>query len=88
MIGISNVFNKLKNRENNELHIVIPEKQDMIFDAVNIDTNNACNQRCRFCFTDFDENKGTRRHAGGCHPVRCGAEHCHGRGIDTRVGKR
>ena len=57
MIGISNVFNKLKNRENNELHIVIPEKQDMIFDAVNIDTNNACNQRCRFCFTDFDENK-------------------------------
>ena len=57
MLGIRNVFNKMKKRENNELHCVIPEKQDMIFDAVNIDTNNACNQRCRFCFTHFDESK-------------------------------
>ena len=29
----------------------------MHYDAVNMDINNTCNQRCRFCFSYFDKNK-------------------------------
>ena len=55
-MNIKSVFSKIK-RKNDEITPVIPEKEPMMFDAVNIDTNNTCNQRCRFCFTSFDEKK-------------------------------
>ena len=33
--------------------LIFPEKQSMYYDAVNMDINNTCNQRCRFCFSYF-----------------------------------
>ena len=61
MVGIRNAFRDMKNRikkdENAEILPVTPEKEVMMFDAVNLDTNNTCNQRCRFCFTDFSKGK-------------------------------
>lgn len=61
MVGIRNAFRDMKNRmkkdENVEILPVTPEKEVMMFDAVNLDTNNTCNQRCRFCFTDFSNGK-------------------------------
>ena len=52
MVGIRNAFRDMKNRmkkdENVEILPVTPEKEVMMFDAVNLDTNNTCNQRCRF----------------------------------------
>lgn len=61
MVDIKTVFDgmrkKIKKEENVEILPVTPEKQIMMFDAVNLDTNNTCNQRCRFCFTDFSRGK-------------------------------
>ena len=61
MVGIKNAFRGMKNRikkdGNVEILPVTPEKEVMMFDAVNLDTNNTCNQRCRFCFTDFSNGK-------------------------------
>ena len=61
MFGIKTAFLNMKRRikkdGNMEFPPVTPEKQVMMFDAVNLDTNNACNQRCRFCFTDFSNTK-------------------------------
>lgn len=42
-------------KKDNKMEFVRPQKEKMRYDAVNIDTNNTCNQRCRFCFTPFDE---------------------------------
>ena len=61
MFGIKAAFLNMKRRikkdGNIEFPPVMPEKQVMMFDAVNLDTNNTCNQRCRFCFTDFSNTK-------------------------------
>ena len=61
MFGIKTAFLNMKRRikkdGNMEFPPVTPEKQVMMFDAVNLDTNNTCNQRCRFCFTDFSKGK-------------------------------
>lgn len=39
-----------------EIPFIIPEKEPMLFDAVNMDINNKCNQRCRFCFSSFKDD--------------------------------
>ncbi|WP_407415333.1 radical SAM protein [Methanobrevibacter sp.] len=58
MVKIDQYLNKFKEkitkRENN-ITLISPQKETMVFDAVNLDTNNTCNQRCRFCFTSFNE---------------------------------
>lgn len=35
--------------------IMAPDYEELQFDAVNIDTNNTCNLRCRFCFNEFEK---------------------------------
>ena len=30
---------------------IVPQKEPMLFNAINMDINNKCNQRCRFCFS-------------------------------------
>ena len=60
MVSIKTAFNNMRKRirdEDVEILPITPEKQVMMFDAVNLDTNNTCNQRCRFCFTDFSNGK-------------------------------
>ena len=32
---------------------IVPQKEPMLFNAINMDINNKCNQRCRFCFSSF-----------------------------------
>lgn len=34
--------------------MLVPEYEQMQYDAVNIDINNTCNLRCRFCFNTFE----------------------------------
>lgn len=35
--------------------VMVPDHEKLLFDAVNIDTNNTCNLRCRFCFNEFEK---------------------------------
>ena len=57
MVNLNLFINKAKEKiqKTEGIPLISPQKETMIFDAVNIDTNNTCNQRCRFCFTSFDE---------------------------------
>ena len=58
MSGLNQYIDKFKEKitkKDNEIEFIRPQKEIMMYDAVNIDTNNTCNQRCRFCFTPFDE---------------------------------
>ncbi len=50
-----NLISQIKDKfnKNKEKTIIAPEKEIMQFDAVNMDINNTCNQRCRFCFSSF-----------------------------------
>lgn len=58
----NNIKLKISNFKNKQSYfkvkpLIFPEKQSMHYDAVNMDINNTCNQRCRFCFSYFDKNK-------------------------------
>lgn len=58
----NNIKLKISNFKNKQSYFkdksfIFPEKQSMHYDAVNMDINNTCNQRCRFCFSYFDKNK-------------------------------
>ena len=57
---IMSIFNKkLFNIKKNKVtpsKVLIPQKEEMLFNGVNMDINNKCNQRCRFCFNSFNED--------------------------------
>lgn len=40
-------------RRGKAMEAVQPARVPLRYDAINLDTNNTCNQRCRFCFNDF-----------------------------------
>ena len=54
------IFNKklfnLKKKDTSPNKILIPQKEEMLFNGVNMDINNKCNQRCRFCFNSYNED--------------------------------
>lgn len=52
---LSNIKRKIT-KPDIEIPFIIPEKEPMLFDAVNMDINNKCNQRCRFCFSSFKDD--------------------------------
>ena len=57
---IMSIFNKklfnLKKNKVTPSKVLIPQKEEMLFNGVNMDINNKCNQRCRFCFNSFNED--------------------------------
>ena len=54
------IFNKklfnLKKNKVTPSKVLIPQKEEMLFNGVNMDINNKCNQRSRFCFNSFNED--------------------------------
>lgn len=51
------IISKIKSKfnKNQSKDIIVPQKEKMLYDAVNMDVNNTCNQRCRFCFSPFED---------------------------------
>ena len=52
---LSNIKRKFIHSEN-EISFIVPQKEPMLFNAINMDINNKCNQRCRFCFSSFEDD--------------------------------
>lgn len=50
-------ISKIKNKftDKSDKNSIVPESEMMFYDAVNMDLNNICNQRCRFCFSPFKD---------------------------------
>ena len=50
-----NILSQIKKKFNKNKTNIEPQNETMLFDAVNMDINNICNQRCRFCFSSFED---------------------------------
>lgn len=58
MTSLGEKLSKIKKKfikSDNEITFIVPQKEPMLFNAVNMDINNKCNQRCRFCFSSFED---------------------------------
>lgn len=50
---IKRKLRKIDSTSEKEKIVITPKKETMLYNAVNMDINNKCNQRCFFCFNSF-----------------------------------
>lgn len=55
ILAYGKYFGRFRIVKRNGKRMMEPRYEDVMFDAINLDINNTCNLRCRFCFNTFEK---------------------------------